>query len=607
MIRSTYIRPLIVLGILLGWGLQSSFTPPPRKDKILRNARRYLPNSQQQALLVRKLEEQEASFDVDQQLLRRYVPPTANHYHSNLIDTTVHSLRESAHYAADLMDSGLPNYQWRALQIFQKLASLQDQDPEHDTYGIWPYHQEETLAEMNRPDWNWADFIGVQFLETFMKHYAAIPDNVRLTMREAIIHASRSIQRRDVKPGYTNIAIMGTLVTYLSAHLFDLSEMKEYADRRLLRFYEYTRELRGFAEYNSPTYTRVALDELCRMRQYILHKDAREMIDYCYDTGWEILASHFHSPTGQLAAPHSRSYSTLSRDQFYDFLYGASQGRIAYGEATYPANYYKLRHKIPSRYRPYFISLPEARTEVDTFSLDENPVVGTTYLHPRYCVGTANRSTTWQQRRPLVAYWGTAEAPRYLQPRLLHDFVDFGIGNIFSRQQNNRVLTALNFARNGGDYHISIDRLTDGTFRAKDIRLRFEFGGSDRYDQMTITDDQTIRVVDGDTRIEVQLLHACFADEQIYRLEKGKDEERSWVDLLIYSGDERVFDLTTMEQAAIGWTTRISTNRDQSEDSVAARAEVQNQQLQLEWGDLRLSVPVRPADEAVLQRSFSLE
>jgi hypothetical protein len=32
----------------------------------------------------------------------------------------------------------------------------------------------------------------------------------------------------------------------------------------------------------------------------------------------------------------------------------------------------------------------------------------------------------------------------------------------------------LNFATDGGDYHISIDRIKEGKFSASDVRLRFE-------------------------------------------------------------------------------------------------------------------------------------
>jgi hypothetical protein len=103
-------------------------------------------------------------------------------------------------------------------------------------------------------------------------------------MEESITHAARSIEKRDVKPGFTNIDIRGTLITHLAAHLFDIRYLKAYADMR--------------------------------MKQYILDESTLKMVDYCYQTGWGLLATHYHATISELARPHSRSYSTLLRDSF---------------------------------------------------------------------------------------------------------------------------------------------------------------------------------------------------------------------------------------------------------------------------------------------------
>ncbi len=594
---------LLFVSLLLPSSTSRLGQPDTEKKRLLTNARRYLPNRAQQEALIYELQQREADYDTAVHLLRKYIPPTANHYHTNLIDTTAHPFRELTYYAADLMDSGLPEYQQRAFDIFRTVIAHQDQDSTHDTYGIWSYHLEEMLPQMNTPDWNWADFIAVPMLETYMKHHAALPPALRQSMEEAIIHASRSIERRDVKPGYTNIAIMGTLATHLSAHLFDLPDLKEYAAMRLRRFYDYTTELQGFAEYNSPTYTRVALDELCRMQQYILDEEARQMIDFCYLAGWEVLATHFHPPSGQLAGPHSRSYSTLLRKGFYDFLYGASQDQIDYQQAQLPVDYYKLQHRMPESLVHKFRRLPAARVERTTFSTGDNPVVGYTYLHPQYCISSVNRSTTWQQRRPLVAYWGTPEQPRYLQPKLLHDGVEFAAGNIFSTQVGNAVLTTLNFATDGGDYHISIDRLPDGVFRARDLRLRFELGGAPLLDSLTV-DGRAITLRDGEVQLDIKLLQTLFDRQETQEIETGYDEGRCWVEVVLYAGEEKAFDLKEMSQAALSWTTRLWTEEDLTQWS-APQATIQEQHVQLQWDQLHLTAPVKPTTEEVLQRSFT--
>lgn len=596
--------PKIVAFILLLITTGCSLSTDTEREALLANARKYLPDQHQKEVLIRALNNR--NFDPEINLVREYIPSTANRYHAKMADTTVHPFRESAVYASDLLDTGVAGYQQRAFKIFEKVIEYQDQDTASNTYGIWPYYYEESLEQMARPDWNWADFIGVQLLEAYMRHQRVFPGNLKTKMKESIIHASQSIQERDVQPSYTNIALMGTLVTYLTSRLFDISDMKAYADQRLEHFYRYTKKLGGFEEYNSPTYTRVALDVLIRMQQYILDPEADKMIEYCYKTGWSVLASHFHPATGQLAGPQSRCYSTFLREDFYDMLYGASDGKIKYKNAGIPYRYYKMQHRIPEQMIPDFIKTDREEMRVDTFDSGNNPVTGYTYLHPSYSIGTANRSTTWTQRRPLISYWGTSEDPRYFRPRLLHDFIDFAVGNIFSVQNKNKGLAALNFATNGGDYHLLFDRLSEGKFKAKDLRLRFEFGGTDLFDKISIRDGKLIHMEDGEIRIGIKLLYAKFGDENI-TIKKGRDGDISWVDVIIYSGEKRSFNLSKIDNAVFAWAFSISHLSDGQTGSVQETGAIsRDQQIHLRWDGMKLSVPVVPNTEQYLQNNYSI-
>lgn len=81
-----------------------------------------------------------------------------------------------------------------------------------------------------------------------------------------------------------------------------MPEMQEYANKRLKKFYEYTQEKGGFSEYNSPTYSIVAIDELNRMQRHIVEPEAKRMIDELYAKCWEMIARHYHKsrPSGQV-------------------------------------------------------------------------------------------------------------------------------------------------------------------------------------------------------------------------------------------------------------------------------------------------------------------
>jgi len=575
---------------------------PTEKQLLIKNSKKYLPSETEREWVIKEVEENNKNFDPEYNALKTFTPSTANHYHSQRVGMYNHPTRQTAAYAVALLETGIKEYQERAFKVIEAVVKAQDTVRANNTYGIWPYYFEEPLDQMYKPDWNWADFISVQLLEAYMRFYETIPSDLLDKMESSIIHASYSIKKRDVKPGYTNIAIMGTLVTHLAGHLFDNQELKDYADMRMKRFYDYTKKLGGFVEYNSPTYTRVALDELVRMKQYILDPATLEMVDFCYSTGWKVLATHFHSPSGQLCGPHSRSYSTLLRDSFYDILYGASGGKIKFGEAKKPVGYYKLQHQIPNELISYFTEVPGERVQVDTFSLNKNPPVGYSYLTPEFCFGSVNRCTTWKQRRPYIIYWGDSKNPKFLRIKLMHDSEDFGIGNIFTVQQKNEALTVLNFAVNGGDYHVSIDRLKDAKFKAKDVRLRFEMASAELADKLELN-KTGFSLKDGKIQISINMIKSVFSDLNI-QVEKGNSDELAWVDYIIYSGQEEKFDLTQIEEAIFAWQTDIRTNENKSTNR--AKCIVSDGRMEMKTKNMSIAVPTKPAPENELQNRFEM-
>jgi hypothetical protein len=570
---------------------------PTEKQLLIENSSKFLPSEEERKHVIQKVEEDNDKFDPVYNALKIYTPGSANHYHSTRVGIDNHPTRSAAHYAVQLLETGIPEYQERAMKVIEAVLAVQDVNPENDTYGIWPYHFEEPLPQMNRPDWNWADFISVQLLEAYLQHQDVIPVDLLKRMEESIIHASYSIKKRDVKPGYTNIAIMGTLVTHLAGHLFDNQELKDYADMRMKRFYDYTKKLGGFVEYNSPTYTRVALDELVRMKQYLLDPATLEMVDFCYYTGWKVLSSHFHAPTGRLAGPHSRSYSTLHRASFFDFLYGASDGKVKVDEAKKPLNYYKLQHKIPLDLLANFLETQENRIQVDTFSLNENPPVGYTFITPEYSFGSVNRCTTWKQRRPYIAYWGQQGNVKFLRVKLMHDDEDFGIGNIFTVQNENESLSAMNFATNGGDYHISIDRIKDAKFVARDVRLRFEMASEETVEKINLNKNG-FSLKDEEIQVDINMLKSVFGKQNI-EVNKGGQDDLAWVDYIIYKGEEKEFDLTEIDKACFAWQTVFRPEN----KSKAELIETDNH-VEIRSGKMSLSIPVKPALENVLQNAF---
>ncbi len=514
-------------------------------------------SSVQQQRLRLALDRAGESWDPVVQMLR--VPFSSPGYHTTLQGGWVHPTRENFIYAVSLLDTGNEAEQERGLALLDRLLDLQDTDPESKTYGIWSWFYEESLQQMSPPDWNWADFCGAQLLETALTHTHPYPLQERI--KSGIIHAARSIERRNVGPGYTNIAIMGSFVALAAAETYDLPDLFAFATAKFRRFHAYTMEQGGFTEYNSPTYTLVALDELGRLIRYVRDPEARALAGELYRRGWKEVADHFHAPTRQWAGPQSRAYQTLLPQRIYGFLHRATGGRFGQDDDQPEIAEHRLVHTCPADMESRFLSLVTAREHRQTFfrEMDGRPdTVGTTHLAPAFTLGTVNAGDLWAQRRALLAYWGTAAKPSSLRLRFLHDGRDFSAAHLFSAQRGGDAVCGVSFAVDGFDTHIFFDPIKHGTIRARDLRLRFEFGGDavDRLPQAPGHLSEPWIFNDERVSISIVMAHAAWGDLKGH-WQRGGAEGHAWLDVSLYEGPEREFRLADLSEAACAFAIRI--------------------------------------------------
>ena len=550
-------------------------------------------NAGEKGILLDGLNELNDRYDPAAKMLTKKLE--GYNYHTDAESGVFHEVRASFYYAVRLLDLGDEQWKQRAFDVIDATIALQDTSTASRYCGVWPYYLEEPLSVKKSPvDFNWADFNAVSLLDVYMGHYDKLPDDLRRKIVNALIYAARSVQKRNVQPGYTNIAIMGTYVTFMVSHLFGLEEMQQYSRERLKKFYDYTLE-RGFTEYNSPTYTIVALDELDRMKRHIADAGAKPMIDSLYNLAWEVVARHFHRPTGQWAGPHSRSYRTLMSPSIYGILKQASGGKIDFPGAA-PRPDVKIRHKIPDYLLPYFLSPDYPRVQRDEFAIDDPKVIGTTFLTGRYAFSSANRSSLWNQRRPFLVYWGKPSRPDYIQLRFLHDGYDFSSASFYSSQDKNRLLGGIGFLTNGGDKHISIDRIRDGKLSAKELRMRFEFAYAGQLEKLRLPEkyNAPFKVeVDG-LSFEIHLFEAGFGDLESGYWEKGSDGQVSWLDYVVYSGEQKDFNLNDIRRAVLGFTFSIREGR---EAAGKPEKSFRGDKMEVSWEGLQLEVPARPVPQ----------
>ncbi|MBI5388501.1 MAG: hypothetical protein HZA90_27870 [Verrucomicrobia bacterium] len=524
-------------------------------------------------------------------------------YHTTVKSGVVHSTRSALTYAAALLDSGEEARLQRAKDILRTVIALQDQNPQSKTYGIWSWYLEEPLAKMSPPDWNWADFCGVQLLAAWIGHHDRLGEELAGRVREAIQHAARSIERRNVQPGYTNIAVMGTYGTLVAAQEFGLEDLRDYARTRLRNLHAHTMAQGSFSEFNSPTYSVVLLAELSRMLLHVRVGEDRKFIRELHDLAWKHVATHFHAPTRQWAGPHSRCYETdlHKHRQTLAFL-DAATGRKArlIEEDTLPLGLdaYRLPLECPPELVPLFCELPAPRQVVETFLGGKTPVIGTTWLHPRFTLGSVNRGHFWNQMRALLAYWGTPEKSTYLRVRFLHDDYDFCSALLFTAQHEGCGLATMVFATDHGDTHPGLDPLKNGVIEARDLRLRFELNGGSSTLEVVLPKSATepVRIQDRGLTVRLHRIGDSFDGSRV-RWELGESQPARFVDAVFHSGEKKRFDLKACREAFVSFALEILPPGE-SPAQAEPRLTTANGRASSEWKTarrtLRVETPVKP-------------
>jgi hypothetical protein len=570
-------------------------------------------SQQQKTAFLKALSRQDARYDPAEHMIRR--PFSSPGYHTTLKDGYVHPPRDSLNYAVALLDSQEPDRLKRAQDILRKVISLQDQDPNSRTYGIWSWFAEEPLEKMSPPDWNWADFLGTQLLQVAHDHTHRLPDDLQQLLKDSIIHAAHSIKRRNVGPGYTNIAIMGTYVTLSAGELFGNAELADYGKKRLKTFYEYTFRQGSFREYNSPTYTVVAINELARMLRHIKDPTSQRLLRELNRFAWYHLVRRFHPPTRQWSGPHSRCYATLLRDSTQAFIQRATNNKINFlpeSKAYESLDAHRIGAECPQVFFRYFTDLPEPRLEIETFTRNspkKHDIIGTTYLHPDYTLGSVNIGDLWNQRRPLLAYWNSGSAPVAMRLQCLHDGYDYSSATTFAVQNESDILGAVVFATDRGDTHISLDRLKNAKIQAKDLRLRLLFEGNiaDLKLPEKVQLNQSIKISSGPVTCNFQIAHAVFGDYPL-KTETGSDGNSAWLDVVLYEGDQKDINFAEISEAAVIFTLSLNTQTENTIprepapsniEGVEGTGTIVNIQSKIEnisasWNNISLTVPVKP-------------
>lgn len=548
------------------------------------------------AELLARLQATEKNYNAQVKLVR--TPLTAT-YHTALkpdMHPFVHALYPSTCYAYELLQAGGEDNVRRAAAIFEVVLSCQDQDPGRGTYGIWPYFYEETLDEMDRPDWNMADFHGKKLLLIAKNYAPLLPQPLLAQLRDAVYHACRAIVIRNVGPHYTNIAIMGALVTLLGGELLENEELRSYGLQRLQTFHAYTAGIGTFSEYNSPCYTPIAIEELHGIYTQSGSAEAVAVAEQLLDIAWHMVAKHYHPATGAWGGPHSRTYSTLLRPNEKAFLANALKDD--------PAGI-----RCPEKYRHLFSSKEERYFTEPTLNAAEAGYqnYATTYQNGRITLGSYTMGSMWNQRRNLLGYVDAGGGKMVsVQLQFLKDGKDF-CSAIFSGVQSRRqVLFSFNLATDNGAWHQDLD-IINGRFSAEDLRIRMLLGGdAAALDLPVVQEGARLTAQLGDTALQVE----AVLDSTPYgplSVQVERAAEGVSLNYVIASGREREFDFHTLEKAV--WIFAFSLGEEKLLPTVRLEPDGMRvtASVQTEDGPMAITVPQVPRKTGEFYRENQIQ
>jgi hypothetical protein len=559
---------------------------------------------EQHTRLMQALAATDPLYDAHERMLS--VPLDRHLCHTTLTDGMVHDTRASLQYAVALFDSAESWRIERACAVVRRALELQDRSADSSTRGMWPWCSEEPLASAPRRSWSWADFCGIELVQIALDHHATLPLDLARGVDDAIRLAAESTQARSSSADDESIAIMGTYVQLVAAERYSLPGLWDHAYARLTGIFERTLDQCGtLTAGNSPPCTLMALEEIGRMYRDVQNPEARLLAQGLHRVLWEEIALHFHPPSRQWAGPHGRSLHSLIETDTLSLLWRGLNGRVRWSrEASDPAiNEHRLWLMCPTDLPHLFDVLDQPRTIVRTYTRGAPSVVGTTHLAPDFALGSLNVGSLCNQRRPLLAHWGSPGAASYFRVRMLRDGHDLAAALLYCVQREGSVLGAVNLAVDGGQRCIRPGVWFAGAgFRARDLRVRFEIGGASGQCVQSAPADLSSPVVlnTGSVALGLSVSVARFG-EYLARWEAGRsvEEGTSWLDVVLYSGDEREFRLGERAEAAVGFAVRIG-----GSGTPLVDAQTVDGRLAMSWQGLSLSIPTRPAVASELTAAF---
>ncbi len=215
-----------------------------------------------------------------------------------------HESRRGARLAAQLVANGTPQDLELAHKVLDVVLSCQEQHEDAPHYGNFFWMLEDEVVQ----DLNAVEFNLEHLIPMMLQHADRLAPEMQQRVLRAIRLGLNEIRRLDVLVAYTNITLLDIFNTCVGGELLQDTAIAERGYRKLVMWMAMTDQQGHPFEYNSPTYSAVAIRALGRLASYVHHAETRIRARTALARLGLSAALHIHAETGRWAGPHSRAY-----------------------------------------------------------------------------------------------------------------------------------------------------------------------------------------------------------------------------------------------------------------------------------------------------------
>jgi hypothetical protein len=276
--------------------------------------------------------------------------------------------------------------------------------------------------------------IGWQIIDVAIiltKHAHHLTPPVTKKLEEILLSSLDAWKDREFGRGNVNHPIIATWLYAAAGTALGRPDLSLIAEDRLHGFIQIFSQVGDMSEYNSPTYLGPTLVGLANLGTFAALESTRKRARWIEERIWINIMARWHSPTQQLAGPHSRAYadSTLGFGSIFRYLAHAvmdqpvfwdrklSKDYDHFYEAEWASKIAASTFCVPDYVRfigekkPYPFTI-QSTTDGEDYTVDGREVYRggrgslTTHLTSRYCLGSAERPyVDGGQTENCIAYW----------------------------------------------------------------------------------------------------------------------------------------------------------------------------------------------------------